>query len=299
MIIEPLLPEVKRLAIFMSGSGTNAMRIIERYIHDKKDGNVSFEPALVFTDNPKSKARHIAEEKYKEQGFTCEYIWKPLEDKTKGARRAYDEKQRGMLTTRGIDFIALAGYDWVVTSAICDNFVVANVHPGDLRKVDAAGKKAYRGLGWVPSAKAIMAGEREVYTTVHLVTAELDGGHILGISLPVQVQDYVLGLEDRAELFGEAPNLLGEGFKMEKLQRLIDDANISNEDAAKMFPIVGYAKECQEKLKVAGDWVVFPQVISWIAQGRYGKNQDGKVCFDGNPIPEGVRFGIDYGKVER
>jgi len=293
MMIEPLLPEVKRLAIFMSGSGTNAMRIIERYIQDKKEGTVSFEPVLMFTDNPKSSARHIAEQMYKDQGFTCQYVWNPLVDKAMKDRPAYDEVQRGLLNTRGIDMIALAGYDWVVTSAICDNFVVANVHPGDLRRLDDAGKKAYRGLAWVPSAKAIMAGENEVYTTVHLVTTELDGGPILGRSVPVKVQDYILGLEDRTVLLGEATQRLGEGFKMEKLQRLIDDAKIGNEDAAKMFPIVGYAKECQESLKRLGDWVVFPQVVSWIAQGRYGRNTNGAICFDGIPKPEGVRFGID------
>jgi hypothetical protein len=51
------------------------------------------------------------------------------------------------------------------------------------------------------------------------------------------------------------------------------------------------ADEHQERLKEAGDWVVFPRTVEAIARGRLAFDREGQVLFDGRPAPDGVRLG--------
>ena len=46
----------------------------------------------------------------------------------------------------------------------------------------------------------------------------------------------------------------------------------------------------QERLKENGDWLIFPKTIEYLAQGRYGRDEAGTLCFDGKPIPHGFRY---------
>jgi hypothetical protein len=54
------------------------------------------------------------------------------------------------------DLVCLAGYDQWLTDWIVDKYYpkILNVHPGDTTK-------GYDGLYWIPSAKAILAGEED------------------------------------------------------------------------------------------------------------------------------------------
>jgi len=283
-----------RLAIFMSGSGTNAKKIIERYLQDMGRGFAPFRPVLIFTDNPDSKAERIATQDYKTSGLEIAIVTNPIREfyAKRGAKLAdrsiremYDKEQADMLQDHGIDAIALAGYDWVVSPILCDFFNIVNVHPGDLRVVDENGKRKYFGLAWVPSAKAILDGKNYVHTSVHLVTSELDGGTLLGISAPQPVPDQVMPLQNRKVLLGEGMNSLKEVMDYVRQHPDMPDADIS-----KMFPIYGFAKDCQERLKVHGDWVVFPQVTSWLSLGKYAMGKSGKIYFENKPVPDGVQF---------
>lgn len=293
-------PKPMRLAIFMSGSGSNAKKIIEKYLKQRNEGMAFFKPLLIFTDNPDSNALKISCDEYKEEGFMINLHCHPIKEfyKRKGyddlksidVRAEYDKDQHDTLKDYGIDVIALAGYDWVVTPILCDNFLTVNVHPGDLRvkfpeEHKNAGKRRYIGLGWVPSAKAIINGEEKVYTSVHLVTSELDGGQLLAVSAPQKVQEEVRSLEDRTVLLGEAKNI----SDISKYIRNNPDMN--DEELYKRFPICRFAKDCQERLKIHGDWIVFPEVITYLAQGRYSKDEKGGIYFDGKAIPDGLNFG--------
>jgi len=64
--------------------------------------------------------------------------------------------------------------------------------------------------------------------------------------------------------------------------------HVGDEELARVFPIYGYARECQDRLKIHGDWIEFPNAIVNISSGSYEKDREGKLYFEGNPIPEGV-----------
>jgi len=277
-----------RVAIFMSGSGTNAQKIIEAYIADRDSGKVSFEPVLIFTDNPASNAVKIAREDYKPQGVAIPVRFRHYKEFMKVAdatRGKYDMEQCRLLDDYSIDCVALAGYDWIVTPIICGNFLTVNVHPGFLPKKKPNGRPAYAGLAWVPSAKAVLAGENNVYTTVHKVTEMLDGGPVLAVSVPVPVPESVRSLEDRAVLLGEAKSV-------SEIEHFIRDSppaeskekkEIKEKELRRKFPVYGIAKDLQNILKEVGDWVVFPKVLRDIALGSYSLDGD-KAYLDGKPV---------------
>lgn len=289
MVLQKLYDPMKgpmRLAIFMSGSGSNAVKILEAHAEQEMSGVVSFEPALIFTDNPGSNAKKIARE-FGNLPFVCNSIQtfygkRSVSLNDMGVREEYDYLQSKILRDAGINSVALAGYDWVVSPSICDNFVVTNVHPGDLRvKKLEDGKRRYIGLAWIPSAKAILNREENVYTSVHLVTSGLDEGPLLAVSAPQPVPKEALSLEREV--------LLGEANSLKDITDFIKGhPGISDEEISKLFPIYGYAKKCQERLKVHGDWVEFPQAIVNLSSGSYERDGEGKLYFEGNPIPNGL-----------
>ncbi len=49
-------------------------------------------------------------------------------------------------------------------------------------------------------------------------------------------------------------------------------------------------EEVQNRLKEAGDWVIFPQTLRYLADGRFARDDGGNIHFDGEPIPNGVRL---------
>jgi phosphoribosylglycinamide formyltransferase-1 len=272
--------EPMRVAIFMSGSGTNAKKIIEAYIANRDAGRIFFEPVMIFTDNPASNAVRIAREDYRHRGVALPVIFRSYREfmKVAGATRGkYDMEQCKLLDDKNIDCVALAGYDWIVTPIICENFLTVNVHPGDLRVRKPNGKPAYAGLAWVPSAKAVLAGENNVYTTVHKVTKVLDGGSALAVSDAVPVPDDVKSLENRAVLLGEAKSV----SEIEHFIR--DNPAVKDEELRRKFPLYGIGKDLQNILKEVGDWVVYPRVLRDIARGLYSLDGD-KAYLDGKPV---------------
>ncbi len=263
--LEPLYSGTKpmKVAGFMSGSGTNLVKLIEN--------QGAYEISMIFTDNPKSKATEISL-KYKiplisddiREFYEASHL--PMNDMEH--RKIYDMPTRIFLEVKNIPTIALAGYDWVVTDVLLDRLCV-NIHPGDLRVFKENGKRKYIGLGWIPSAKAILAGEENVYTSCHLVTPGLDEGPLLMVSAPQRV---IMPAGVRRE------DLL-EGKTLKEI--------IKNPEG---HYLVDLAKEHQERLKVNGDWLVYPLVLKLIAEGRYARDKEGKLFFDGKPIPNGLNY---------
>jgi hypothetical protein len=171
--------------------------------------------------------------------------------------------------------VALAGWDWVVGSELCRSFLFVNVHPGDLRVNDERGRRSYAGLGWVPTAKALLAGERFVYSSTHLVTPQLDGGPIARVSRPVPVE-----LPP-----GATPgNLLPKGAALGDLIRDIR-YNLGRRYGEAL--LYTHSRMLQEKLKERGDWVEFPVTVQRLAElllaGRLVLDPAGSVRLDGEP----------------
>ncbi|SDN91004.1 phosphoribosylglycinamide formyltransferase-1 [Lutimaribacter pacificus] len=90
----------------------------------------------------------------------------------KGDREGFETALISEIDRHDPDIIALAGFMRILTPLFIDHYAgrMLNIHPSLLPK--------YRGLD--THARAIAAGDAQAGCTVHEVTAELDGGPILG-----------------------------------------------------------------------------------------------------------------------
>ena len=269
----------KKLATvcFVSGSGTNYREIVNR--NPGKN-------YIVFTNRPGCGGSVIA------KGFGHEVIELShipfLRDVRKkyGAgsvprncdeRVAYEKELSRLIESKlgkPPDLICLAGYDQWTTDWLVDRYYprMLNVHPGDTTK-------GYDGLHWVPSAKAILAGDKDIRSTLFIVDKGEDTGPVLVQSAPVKIEATLAraGLSDNLQKitgFAKANNInTYEGFIAKAAPEL-------QEIMAKVCGVL------QEKLKVAGDWKIYPFAVhDLIAQGRAAI--DGRTVYvDGKAMPE-------------
>ena len=160
----------KRVAIFASGGGSNAVKLME-----SMQGDHPAMPALIVTNQPNAGVIQQAQR----FGVACEVIdHKPYA----GDRAAFETEIQNRLIPYRIDMICLAGFMRVLTAGFTDHWSgrMLNIHPSLLPK--------YKGLN--THARAIEARDQRAGCTVHEVTAELDDGPILGqISVPILSDD--------------------------------------------------------------------------------------------------------------
>lgn len=253
-----------RVAGFMSGSGTNLVKILdyERRLLEI-EGKSPFQVVLVFTDNAESKAREIADQ-YSLAIVTRDimefYRARGHENKRDmSLRPEYDRETVWVLAPHEIDTIALAGYMSIVTDPLLGAWPgrIVNVHPADLTVRDG---RSRRYVGDHAVRDAIRAGERALRSTTHVVRREVDYGEILMLSAPVEV-------------------VLPRGWG------LLDPGKPENAERLRTV-----ADEHQDRLKEAGDWVIFPRTLEMMAQGRYAFDDAGLLHVDGDSAPGGVRL---------
>lgn len=263
LLFDPKLKRPMRVVCFMSGSGTNVRKIIEHQIQlEKEKGKSPYEVVLIFTDNSeKSNARTISEE----YGIPLEFndiekFYEGRSFKNMKIREKFDEKTLELIKSYKPDIIALAGYAWILTKPILSTYLVVNVHPADLSVKRMDGKRKYVGLHHIPSMKAIIAGEKYLHASTHLIVEKLDMGPILVISKPLQVE-------------------LTYGITLKDLKKREN----------KQF-LIRLSKEHQERLKRVGDWEIFPLTLQWIAEGRFAIDERMNVYLDGNLIKDGYRL---------
>jgi phosphoribosylglycinamide formyltransferase-1 len=168
------------------------------------------------------------------------------------------------------DLICLAGYDLWIGNWMVNRYYprILNVHPGDAKK--------YTGLGWIPVAKAILAEERSVKSTVFFVDQSDDGGPILiqSASLPVSRWDEELRDVRR---FAERTGARTLGQFREAAQR----------EGKNLYELLQeVSSRIQEVLKVEGDWRIYPFAVhELLATGRVAL--DGRTVYiDGVQMPE-------------
>ncbi|MCW9044561.1 MAG: phosphoribosylglycinamide formyltransferase [Pseudopelagicola sp.] len=150
-----------RVAIFISGGGSNMVRLVE----DMQAGGHAGEPVLVLSNDPdagglaKAEARGVA---------TAVVDHRPF----KGDRAAFEAALQEALDKVQPDIICLAGFMRVLTEGFVAPWEgkMLNIHPSLLPK--------YKGLH--THQRALEAGDSEHGCTVHLVTPALDDGPILG-----------------------------------------------------------------------------------------------------------------------
>jgi len=147
-----------RLAIFVSGNGSNAEGIMEYFkVHDQISVN------LVLTNNPKAYAIERAKKfgvlhkVFTKQDFEAETVVESLR-------------------SAGITHIALAGFLWLIPKNLLDTFPnkIVNIHPALLPKY---GGKGMYGLKVHEAVKS--GGDTRTGITIHLVNNQYDEGKIL------------------------------------------------------------------------------------------------------------------------
>lgn len=149
----------KRIAIFASGSGSNAQKIME-YFKRSADAEV----VLILTNNPQAYVLQRAD------NFEV-----PSHIFTKHEFYETDEVIR-MLKTLQVDLIVLAGFLWLVPASLLKAFPnkIINLHPALLPKY--GGKGMY---GDKVHQAILNAGEEESGITIHFVNEEFDEGEII------------------------------------------------------------------------------------------------------------------------
>jgi formyltetrahydrofolate-dependent phosphoribosylglycinamide formyltransferase len=145
-----------RLAIFASGSGSNARKIMERFSKHPR-----IEVALLVSNKPGIGALHHAAD----FGISTLVIEKEKFFRGDG----YAEE----LQAASIDYIILAGFLWKIPSALIAAFPqrILNIHPALLPKF--GGKGMY---GKYVHEAVLAAGDMESGITIHVVDEQYDHG---------------------------------------------------------------------------------------------------------------------------
>lgn len=147
------------VAIFASGAGSNAKKIIEYF----ENGSSSIKISLIVCNVPGAGVLEIA----KSKGIPTLLI-----DKTEFATTGYVES----LHNADIHFIVLAGFLWKVPEILVNAYPrgIINIHPALLPKYGGKGMYGAR----VHEA-VLAAGEKESGITIHWVDAHYDEGDII------------------------------------------------------------------------------------------------------------------------
>ncbi|MFA5869261.1 MAG: formyltransferase family protein [Candidatus Bathyarchaeia archaeon] len=263
-IYKPVPNRLMRVACFMSGSGTNAEKIIER---SQRHGS-SYRVELIFTDvkddalDREGKKACRALDIAREHGIAYECVdimdfYRSRGHSSKkdlNLRPHFDRQVVAAIEKHRVDLIALAGYMSITTRPLLDGYDgrIINVHPADLTVMEG-GERKYVGIHTVRDA--ILSGERVIRATTHVVRERVDNGEILVLSKPVAVR-------------------LPPGATLERL----------GGDKELLRAVV---EEHQDRLKREGDWVVYPLTVQMVGGGRFAL-ENGVVYLDGHPVPRGL-----------
>jgi len=172
------MSKTKRVAIFISGRGSNMQKLIEAA------SNPDYPALIVGVIANKSDAKGL--EFAKAHGIKTAVIL-PSDYSSKAKTDAAINKQLAEWQT---DMIALAGYMRLLGADFCQKWQgkIINIHPSLL--------PAFKGLN--THARALENHASEHGCTVHFVTAEMDDGPIIGqILVPIQNADTAEILEKR------------------------------------------------------------------------------------------------------
>jgi folate-dependent phosphoribosylglycinamide formyltransferase PurN len=248
-----------RVAAFMSGSGTNILKLIEwEKMLKSKDGKSPFEVIFIFSDRSDgvSAGEKIAHENglpYFSYDIRTYHRVRSLKRSVGtpeglSARTQYDRVAKTLVNAFEIDVIALGGYMSYITLDRC-----VNVHPADLSICLSNGQRKYVGDHAVRDA--IAAGETILRASTLWTDKGVDTGPLLMVSeaLPVELPEALDSLIKKREVF----------------LKVVDVH--------------------QDRLKAVGDWKIFPRSIELIARGRFGFDEKRRLHFDGQPAPQGHR----------
>ena len=161
---------MKKIAIFASGAGSNAENIIT-YFANRTDGRV----AVVLTNSPTAPVIQRA------QRLGVECIVFNRDDFFRSDRIV------DALRDRGVDFVVLAGFLWLVPDNLLRAYPgrIVNIHPALLPR--HGGKGMY---GDRVHRAVVEAGDRESGITIHRINEHYDSGDMIAqFRVPVEPSD--------------------------------------------------------------------------------------------------------------
>ena len=155
---------MKKIAVLVSGGGTNLQALIDAQGSTLKSGEI----ALVVANN----AGAYALERAKKAGIATAVVLK----KDCGSQEAFEERLKEILTEHGIDLIVLAGFMTILTEGFTGAYPkrILNVHPSLIPSFCGEGFYGLR----VHQA-ALDYGVKVTGATVHFVNEIPDGGEII------------------------------------------------------------------------------------------------------------------------
>lgn len=154
-----ILPEKAKVAVLISGGGTNMAALL----YASRAMDCPYELVLVASNNPDAGGLTLAAA----EGVPTFAL------PHKGMARAdHDAAMDAAIRASGAQYVALAGYMRILTPEFVASWEgrMVNIHPSLLPK--------YTGLH--THDRAIAAGDSHGGCSVHLVTAQLDDGPLLG-----------------------------------------------------------------------------------------------------------------------
>ncbi len=202
-----------RLGILISGRGSNMMSIVEGV----ERGDIDAEVALVFSNRPRAAGLTWA----RERGLpTASFSHREY-----ASREEFDGAVVRRLREARVEWVALAGFMRILSGRFLEAFPgrILNIHPALL--------PSFKGVD--THRRALEAGVRLHGCTVHVVTADLDGGPIvIQAAVPVLPDDDADSLAARVlrqehVIYPRAVALAAAGrLAMEDGRAVVDGAEI-------------------------------------------------------------------------
>ena len=273
---------IMTIVCFVSGSGTNYREIVTRNpAHDY----------LVFTNRPGCGGTAIAKENKHEVIELSHTLFLKEARRKYGAgkvprncpeRVQYEQEVSRLIENKlgkQPDLICLAGFDQWNTDWMIDRYYprMINVHPGDTTK-------HYDGLHWMPSAKAIIAEDKSLRSTLFIANKSEDNGPVLVQSKPLDIVQTLSELEAKGEKgLLEGLNHVTDFTELQKITTYDDFREKAYQDL--QITMGHICSRLQDMLKVKGDWEIYPfGVHALIATGRAAI--DGRTVYiDGKKMP--------------
>jgi len=167
-----------RIGVMASGNGSN----FEALAQAIDAGTLAAEIRLLVVNNPGCGAQQRAQR----LGIPCTV----LDHRVLRERERLDQALVDCFRSAAVEVIVMAGWMRIVTPVLINGFAdrLVNIHPSLL--------PSFKGLDGI--GQALAAGVKITGCSVHLVTAELDGGPILAqAAVPVEEKDTHATLSER------------------------------------------------------------------------------------------------------
>jgi phosphoribosylglycinamide formyltransferase-1 len=168
----------KRIAIFASGSGSNALNLINFFAN-----HASIEVGIILSN--KKDAPVVA---------ACEELGLDV-FVLNNSEVSEGERLIKICQNQGIDFIVLAGYLRKIPNELIDEYPqqIINIHPSLLPKFGGAGM-----YGLHVHDSVVSMGENESGISIHLVNSYFDGGQMIAqFFTPIKATDSAKEVEQK------------------------------------------------------------------------------------------------------